>query len=254
MGGNDSMNFGSGTDRPGKAFRQALSDFSSCMGRKDWSGAAEKASLASQLPGYEDDPRITDMYEELASKAVPSSLKSFDMIRVMENPVINTSPARDERRLTVSRDHRYAVLPVGKLWNLSENREETNAGPELDALWAASDYSNPDREFTAEQQKRINAILEKDYNGIKNPCAFLPDGVILAVGTGWPEMDACAVDFINTESGERLCRKMVWQDPVNFILDPKEITVTGDGRYLFCAFRHAFKCSKGVLFRMEWNY
>ena len=145
MGGNDSMNFGSGTDRPGKAFRQALSDFSACMGRKDWSGAAEKASLASQIPGYADDPRITDMYEELAAKAVPSSLKSFDMIRVMENPVINTSPARDERRLTVSRDHRYAVRPVGKLWHLSENREETNPGAEPDALFAASDYSNPDR-------------------------------------------------------------------------------------------------------------
>lgn len=249
MNGNHSVNFESG-----EAFRQALSDFRSCMDRQDWSGAAEKAALALQIPGYADDPRITDIYEELAAKAVPSSLKNFSIDMVMENPVINSSPSRDERRLIVSRDHRYAVLPVGKLWNLRENTEEHCTGPELDALWAASDYSNPGPEYTAVQQKRINAILEKDYNGIKNPCAFLPDGVILAVGTGWPEMDACAVDFINTESGERLCRKMVWQDPVNFILDPKEITVTGDGRYLFCAFRHAFKCSKGVLFRMEWNY
>lgn len=249
MNGNHSVNFESG-----EAFRQALSDFRSCMDRQDWSGAAEKAALALQIPGYADDPRITDIYEELAAKAVPSSLKNFSIDMVMENPVINSSPSRDERRLIVSRDHRYAVLPVGKLWNLRENTEEHCTGPELDALWAASDYSNPGPEYTAVQQKRINAILEKDYNGIKNPCAFLPDGVILAVGTGWPEMDACAVDFINTESGERLCRKMVWQDPVNFILDPKEIAVTGDGRYLFCAFRHAFKCSKGILFRMEWNY
>ena len=68
MNGNHSVNFESG-----EAFRQALSDFRSCMDRQDWSGAAEKASLASQIPGYEEDPRITDMYEELAEKAVPSS-------------------------------------------------------------------------------------------------------------------------------------------------------------------------------------
>ena len=249
MDGNHSMNHESG-----ETFRQALSAFRSCMDRQDWSGAAEKAELASQIPGYADDPRITDIYEELAAKAVPSSLKSFEIVLVMENPVINTSTARDKRRLTVSRDHRYAVLPVGKLWNLRENAEENSTGPETDALWAASDYSNPCREFTTEQQKRIDAILKKDYSGIKNPCVFLPDGVILAVGISWPDMDACAVDFINTESGERLCRKMVWQDPVNFILEPKEMAVTEDGRYLFCAFRHAFKCSKGVLIRMEWDY
>lgn len=249
MNGNHSVNFESG-----EAFRQALSDFRSCMDRQDWSGAAEKAALALQIPGYADDPRITDIYEELAAKAVPSSLKNFSIDMVMENPVINSSPSRDERRLIVSRDHRYAVLPVGKLWNLRENTEEHCTGPELDALWAASDYSNPGPEYTAVQQKRINAILEKDYNGAKNPCVFLPDGVILAVGTSWPDMDACAVDFINTGSGERLCRKIIWQDPVNFILEPKEMAVTMDGRYLFCAFRHAFRCSKGVLLSMEWEY
>ena len=249
MDGNHSMNCESG-----EAFRQAFSDFRSCMDRQDWSGAAEKAKEASKVPGLSDDPRIIDIYEELAAKAVPSSLKSFDIVLVMENPVINTSTARDKRRLTVSRDHRYAVLPVGKLWNFRENTEEKGAGPDLEALWAASDYSNPEREFTAQQQKRIDAILEKDYNRIKNPCVFLPDGVILAIGTSWPDMDACAVDFVNTETGERLCRKMVWQDPVNFILEPKELTVTKDGRYLFCAFRHAFRCSRGVLIRLEWEY
>ena len=63
MNGNHSVNFESG-----EAFRQALSDFRSCMDRQDWSGAAEKAALALQIPGYADDPRITDIYEELAAK------------------------------------------------------------------------------------------------------------------------------------------------------------------------------------------
>ena len=237
-----------------EAFQEALTAFRACMKKKDYPGAAENAALAVQVPGYANDPRIMEMYEELAGITVPVSLESFDIVLNMDRPVMNASTGPDERRLTVSRDHRYAVLPVGKFWNLSENTEETGSSPELDALWRESDYANTSREFTGKQQKRIDAILQKYYNGIKHPCAFLPDGVILAVGTDWPERDACAVDFFNTDTGEKLSRQMLWQDPVNSIMEPKEIAVTPDGRFLFCAFRHAFSTSKGVLCSMKWNY
>ena len=89
--------------------------------------------------------------------------------------------------------------------------------------------------------------------GRSGPVALLPDGVTAAIGVDIFEWDACGFDCFNILTGERICRRDVWQDPAAMDLIPKEIALSRDGRHML----YVLQCggrTAAALFEVEWLY
>ena len=253
-----------------EAFDRAVASFARLKEAGRYKQAAEAIYEAESISGFEHDPEVARMYTELAAEAIPIGVTDFSTLFTVER--VNREPG-----IQMTPDGRYAAFTNGKIWNLQDNRL-VYEGDSHTMPWGFSedgkrcalarsgfggasgsdvivvDLQTGDVLGTGSEVglDGIRNMRPKPYRGTRSPSAMLPDGVVAAVAEMYVELDACCIDFINTQTGERIARRKTYWDPM-WDLMPKDIAVSQDGRHFLYVFQGNSR-TFGVYCEVKWEY